>query len=217
MCMEVTATVTSPLRSPFASRPTRNRRNHSRAGRRPTLTLEELERRELPSASGWEALPNADVTPLAGAGSYSVYTPAQVRQGYGFDRLPLNGAGQTIAIVDAYDDPNAYTDLIRFDRTFGLADPPSFVKATPQGTPAANAAWAGEIALDVEWAHAIAPGAKILLVEARSANTLDLLAAVDYARNYAGLSVVSMSWGGPEFFNEASLDSHFTTPAGSPR
>jgi subtilase family serine protease len=160
------------------------------------------------------ALPNTDVTPLAGTGSFTVYTPAQVRHGYGFDRLSFNGAGQTIAIVAAYDDPNAYADLIRFDRAFRLADPPAFVKATPQGMPAANAAWAGEIALDVEWAHAVAPGAKILLVEAKSANIPDLLAAVDYARNYPGVSVVSMSWGGPEFFNEASFDTYFLTPAG---
>jgi subtilase family serine protease len=188
-------------RIPFARRPT-------------TPALEELERRDVPSVSTWVAQPNTDVTPLAASGVYSVYTPAQVRHAYGFDNLPFNGAGQTIAIVAAYDDPNAYVDLVQFDRAFGLAGPPAFIKATPQGTPAPNAAWAGEIALDVEWAHVIAPQASILLVEARSANTSDLLAAVDYARNYPRVSVVSMSWGGPEFINEAAYDSRFTTPAG---
>ena len=159
-------------------------------------------------------MPDSEVTPLGGTGASTVYTPAQIRQAYGFNNLPFNGAGQTIAIVDAYDDPNVYPDLIAFDRTFGLADPPAFIKATPGGTPMPNANWAGEIALDVEWAHVLAPAASILLVEARTGSTADLLTAVDYARNYPRVSVVSMSWGGPEFFNEAAYDSHFTTPAG---
>src|SRR5262249_44773229 len=93
---------------------------------------------------------------------------------------------------------------------------------TPSTTtfPNRNAGWAGEIALDVEWAHAIAPKATILLVEANSASDTDLLRAVDYARNYvdpvtgATVSQISLSWGAGEFFGEASLDSHFTTPAG---
>src|SRR4051794_14878396 len=77
----------------------------------------------------------------------SVFTPAQVRHAYGFDQVALDGGGQTIAIVDAYDDPNIAADLHHFDVQFGLADP-TFVKATPEGQPAANAGWAGEIALD---------------------------------------------------------------------
>ena len=68
--------------------------------------------------------------------------------------------------------------------------------------------------LDVEWAHAIAPEATILLVEASSASFSDLLAAVKYAANYTGVSVVSMSWGTDEFNGETSYDSYFTTPAG---
>ncbi len=66
----------------------------------------------------------------------------------------------------------------------------------------------------MEWAHAIAPGARILLVEANSANLSDLLTAVNYARNQPGVSVVSMSWGAGEFSGENSYDSYFTTPAG---
>ena len=88
--------------------------------------------------------------------------------------------------------------------------------------PSTDSGWAGEISLDVEWAHAIAPGANILLVEASSADTTDLMAAVDYARHAAGVSVVSMSWGGSEFFSwgggesqsQTTYDPYFTTPAG---
>ena len=71
-----------------------------------------------------------------------------------------------------------------------------------------------EISLDVEWAHAIAPAANIVLVEANSDSFSDLLTAVKYAANYSGVSVVSMSWGTDEFNGEASYDSYFTTPAG---
>jgi subtilase family serine protease len=176
-----------------------------------------LETRALLSAAGWVAAPNLHVQPLAGPG-YSVYTPQQIRHAYGFDAISFNGVtgdgtGQTIAIVDAYDAPYIASDLATFDATFGLPNP-TLIKATPGGQPAADAGWAGEITLDVEWAHAVAPKATILLVEAASNSDVDLLAAIDYARNYAGVSVVSMSWGGSEFYNEASLDSYFTTPTG---
>src|SRR5262249_16756927 len=67
---------------------------------------------------------------------------------------------------------------------------------------------------DVEWAHAMAPGANIVLIEANSPNYSDLMAAVDYARNQPGVSVVSMSWGSGEWFTESGYDSYFTTPAG---
>src|SRR5262245_38411443 len=150
----------------------------------------------------------------------AVYTPSQIRHAYGFDQITFangtivgDGRGQTIAIVDAYDDPNIFSDLHHFDQTFGLPDPPSFVKARQVGT-RADAGWAGEIALDVEWAHAIAPGANLLLVEARSSSLSDLLSAVDYAASQPGVSVVSMSWGAGEFSSERALDSHFVTPAG---
>src|SRR5262249_50727787 len=121
-----------------------------------------------------------------------------------------------IAIVDAYDDPNIAGDLQKFDAAFGLPNP-SFTKVNQTGgtkLPAANSGWATEIALDVEWAHAIAPGAKIVLVEANSSSMSDLMTAVNTARNYAGVVAVSMSWGGGEFSSEVNYDSYFTTPAG---
>ena len=180
------------------------------------LQLEELESRALPSAAGLSpqfAAPDSHATPLAASAS-ATYTPDQIRHAYGFDRLPFNGAGQTIAVVDAFDDPNILADLRTFDQTFGLPDPPSFAKKTPEGAPPMDGLWAGEISLDVEWAHAVAPGAHILLVEAKSDSFADLLGAVDYARRQPGVSVVSMSWGGTEFNGETAQDATFTTPAG---
>jgi hypothetical protein len=71
-----------------------------------------------------------------------------------------------------------------------------------------------ETALDVEWAHVIAPNASILLVEANSPSDTNLYAAVDTARNRAGVSVVSMSWGSDETSADSAFDAHFTTPSG---
>ena len=71
--------------------------------------------------------------------------------------------------------------------------------------PAPNSGWIGEIALDVEWAHAIAPKANILLVEANSSSDTDLFTAVRYAASQPGVVAVSMSWGGGEFSGETEL------------
>ncbi len=178
-------------------------------GRRKCI-FEPLETRSLLSASG---LPEITASPLAQAvvNVSAPYTPAEIRQAYGFSNISANGAGQTIAIVDAYDDPNILSDLKTFDSTFGLPDP-LFQKVNQNGSqtqlPTANSGWGLEIALDVEWAHAVAPAAKILLVEANSSYLSDLLAAVDYASSAA--KVVSMSWGASEFSSETSYDSHFS-------
>src|SRR5690606_14213158 len=80
--------------------------------------------------------------------------------------------------------------------------------------PGTSSGWALETALDVQWVHALAPGANILLVEADSANFSDLTAAVDYARNVPGVSVVSMSWGAGEWAGETFYNQYFTTPPG---
>ena len=84
----------------------------------------------------------------------------------------------------------------------------------PAGAGNPNGNWEVEEALDVEWAHAMAPGANIVLVEANDASYLNLFAAVDAARNLSGVSVVSMSWGSSEFSGETLYDAHFQTPAG---
>jgi hypothetical protein len=158
-------------------------------------------------------------------------TPTQVRKAYGINQISFpaingsapaaDGTGQTIAIVDPYDDPTIAADLQVFDQQFGLADA-GFTKvgidangnASTTQFPPPNADWAGEIELDVEWAHAVAPGANILLVEANSSNNPDLLSAVSYASNQPGVVVVSMSWASPELPNDSQLDRFFSTPAG---
>jgi subtilase family serine protease len=195
----------------------------SRRRRTARPRLEVLERRDLPSAVG-ELAPQIDLAPLAGTTPWVVYTPGQVRHAYGFDRVSYTGAGQTIAVVVAYDDSNLLNDVAVFDRQFGLpgqtaAQVAGFLTRVSQtgsrtALPAPNVNWAVETALDVEWAHAIAPQARILLVEASSAFGGDLLAAVDFARRQSGVSVVSMSWGSREFAGEAGYDGVFTTPPG---
>jgi hypothetical protein len=139
------------------------------------------------------------------------FFPGTVRTAYGFNnfptfavngqQVPADGTGQTIAIVDAFDDPNIQGDLANFDSTFGLQDPPSFniigqtggVRPTNTAPPATNSP-EFETTLDVEWAHAIAPGANILLVEANSTSTSDLDQAALTAATYPGVSVVSISY-----------------------
>ena len=119
---------------------------------------------------GWRS----DNQPLVAAAGPIGYTPPRIQAYLG---LAGDGSGQTIAIVDAYDNPNVEADLNVFSQQFGLpqtcgspgANPNdcfTFTKATPQGTPRVNRGWALEIALDVEWAHAVAPKATIMLVEA---------------------------------------------------
>jgi subtilase family serine protease len=186
------------------------------------LLMESLEPRSMLSASlGASSIlvqPNVQgvLAPLTTSSGVSVYTPAQIRAAYGFTGLSETGAGQTIAIVDAYGDSTLSADLSAFDQEFGLANPKLSVVNETGGSalPANNSGWDMEISLDVEWAHAIAPGANILLVEASSSSLGDLLTAVNTARNAAGVSVVSMSWGASDFSGEAAYNSYFTTPAG---
>lgn len=158
------------------------------------------------------------------------FVPSRMRHAYAIDQIRFqsgtiigNGAGQTIAIIDAYDDPQmvsssdpnfSSSDLHQFDVAFGLPDPPSFQKLEPQGTPSQNSGWIGEIALDVEWAHAIAPAASIDLVEALNSGNTNLNNATSFARGITGVSVVSMSFGGSEFSTEHNTDSIYTTPSG---
>jgi len=150
----------------------------------------------------------------------ALLSPNQTKQAYHLSTDPAAGAGKTIAIVDAYDNPNALRDLNTFNSQYfpGSANQCNsnncFEKHTMSFFTSPNRGWALEESLDVQWAHAIAPGAKILLVEARSAGLSDLLSAVDYARKQPNVTSVSMSWGGSEFSGQSSYDSHFT-PGGT--
>lgn len=140
-----------------------------------------------------------------------------------------SGGTQTIAIVDAYDDPNAAADLAFFSAQFGLPYSDSSFKVVyasgsqPPEDPTGG--WELEEALDIEYAHAMAPNATIYLVEANSNYDSDLFPAVLVASNLVqcgktttcpagskGKGEVSMSWSGEEYPGELSLDQFFTTP-----
>jgi subtilase family serine protease len=122
------------------------------------------------------------------------------------------GGAKMIAIVDAYDAPNAASDLAAFSTQFGLPAA-TFQKVYASGSqPPYDAGWETEESLDVQWTHAMAPDAQIVLVEAASNSYTDLMTAEDVASkmvNAAGGGEVTNSWGGGEWSSETSYDSHF--------
>ena len=215
-------------------------RTRSRARRRRTLAFEALEPRILLSAGSVSPGGGSPISAAPGVSPSAVgeITPQEMRAAYGINLITAgsivgNGQGQTIAIVDAYDDPDlvsstapgfSTSDLAAFDaywtaHGYTLPDPPSFTKLDQNGgtsypgtDPTGN--WEIEESLDVEWAHVIAPDASIVLVEADDNSTDNLMTAVNTARNLPGVSAVSMSWGGGEFSGETAYDADFTTPAG---
>lgn len=155
------------------------------------------------------------------------YSPMQMLHAYGFDQVKFNGgtvngdgSGQTIAIVDAFSNRDSngnnlsFSDLQTFDQNFGLLDPPSFKVVYTQGStqvttpPPVDTGWALEMDLDIEWAHAIAPKANIILVNTADNSYTNLLGGDTWAANN-GASVISNSWGSSEFAGETSNDSTF--------
>jgi subtilase family serine protease len=152
--------------------------------------------------------------PLATKTAVYGYGPLQFQTAYGVNGVAAQPTGQTIGIVDAYDDPNAESDLNTYSQHFGLPACTTangcFTKVNQTGGttyPSANQGWAFEISLDVQITHAMCPGCNILLVEANSNSFSDLLAAEDYATSNA--TVVSNSWLGNEFSTETIYDGHF--------
>jgi subtilase family serine protease len=142
------------------------------------------------------------------------YQPGQLRAAY---RLPavyargITGKGATIAIVDPFGSPTIRADLAVFDRQFGYPAPPKFTVSTPAGRlprwnpgNAEMASWAGETTLDVEYAHALAPGASILLVETPVSENEGtsgfpaIVRAEEYVVNHGLASVISQSFGATE-------------------
>jgi subtilase family serine protease len=141
-------------------------------------------------------------------GGVACYGPGAIRAAYGLTGLisRYTGAGQTIVILDAFGSPTALTDLQAFDSAFGLPNPPSFTVVTMPGTPAFDptnqdqVGWAEEVSLDVQWSHAMAPGANIVLLAAKSDSDDDLVAGLNYAISNGLGDVVSMSFGESEAF-----------------
>jgi hypothetical protein len=192
----------------FAKRNLSDRSLHTRPRMQPQV--EELESRNLLS-------PLVAEKPVPGI---TGYTPTDILNAYGISQLGVAqpGAGQTIAIVEAFQQPQIQADAATFDARYGL---PALnltvindgaVQADPTG------GWQQETALDVEWAHAIAPYARIILVDAAT-DLVDaagipvaLLHAAAVAASQPNVHVVSMSWGYNEFPAETHYDSQFATP-----
>ena len=144
--------------------------------------------------------PAVSVTPLFSGTSPTGLSPSQVSTAYGANQISFgnvtgNGAGQTIAIIDASYDPNIASDLAEIRLAVrACRHPASFTQYVENGLQQIDPGWALETALDVEWAHAMAPAANIVLVEAQP-TVNDLFSAVSFASHLPGVSVVSMSWG----------------------
>lgn len=162
-----------------------------------------------------DAVADLDVNgQIAADGLPNGYSPADLQAAY---QLPGSGADQsgTVAIIDAFDDPTAETDLAVYRQTYGL--PPCtaasgcFQKVDQRGgsqLPATDAGWAQEMSLDMEMVSAACPGCRILLVEADSATLDDLGAAVDTAAAL-GADAISNSYGGPEFTGQSAYVSAY--------
>jgi subtilase family serine protease len=151
------------------------------------------------------------------------YQPSQLRTAYHLPALyskGITGKGETIAIVDSFGSPTIKSDLATFDKQFGIAAPPAFTIIAPAGkVPAFNAGnsdmlnWASETTLDVEYAHALAPGAKILLVETPVSETEgvtgfpQIVTAEKYVLGHYKVGVISQSFSATEetFKNYAQL------------
>jgi subtilase family serine protease len=216
------------------------------ARRRPALSLERLEERQLLSTLSTAnsallppvlpAVSSSDITILPDGGGVpsALYTPAQIRSAYGVSQITDEGKGETIAVVDAFSQPDIASDINKFSTQFGLpkmdglsGDPTLSISTptgqTPPGPPSNSDQddWSIEISLDVEWAHSIAPYANIDLVECQNDSGDSLFAAevdgqpfssgVVYAASLPGVVVVTNSYGGSEFDGETDYDSEFTT------
>src|SRR5579863_3248027 len=164
--------------------------------------------------------PSGKGTTGNGSGPGGTMAPSDFQKYYA---IPAGTGSGAIALVVAYDYPNALNDFNTFSGLFGLPQETSsnatlssnrtlqVVYATGS-RPRSNSGWSQEAALDIEWSHAMAPGAKIFLVEARSSQNTDLLDAVAKAATLPGVAQISMSWGGSEVSTEASNDGYFTKP-----
>jgi hypothetical protein len=174
------------------------------------------------------------VNPVRGAYGLGTYGSGGITGGIVFGTTPADGAGETIAIIDAYDDPSASSDLNAFSAYYNLPQfngtgQPTFQKLNQTGGTSlpgvdtsgpyhttGNSDWEIEESLDIEWVHAMAPKANIILFEANNTGS-GLYTAVQTAAATTGVVAVSMSWSGPEFFGESSDDTaYFTTPSGHP-
>jgi subtilase family serine protease len=141
------------------------------------------------------------------------YSPQEMRTAYGLNKLVdggMVGSGQTIVLIESYGSPTALADLQTFDQDYGLPDPPSLTVLAPLGavpfdpTDSTQVGWAFETTLDIQWAHAIAPGAAIVVLTSPVAETEgvqgmpEFLALERYALDHHLGKIISQSWGATE-------------------
>jgi subtilase family serine protease len=153
--------------------------------------------------------------PMDGSHGPRCYQAKQIQNAYNYSGLlaaGIDGRGKTITIIDAYGSPTIQTDLQTFDSVMGLPNPPSFQVITPAGSPPPfdvndpnQFGWSVETTLDVEWAHAMAPGANIVLDVAASNNDSDILNATQYVIQHRVGDVISQSFGEAEACMDSGL------------
>jgi subtilase family serine protease len=161
-------------------------------------------------------LSDGTVRPAAAATTPSGYGPTDLHSAY---NLPTTGgSGQTVGIVDAFNDPTAAADLAVYRSTYGLpactVASGCFRQVGETGTstlPTTDTGWAQEESLDLDMVSAICPGCKILLVEATSASDADLATSVDEAATL-GATEISNSYGGSEASSETAENADYTHP-----
>ncbi|HET9102844.1 MAG TPA: S53 family peptidase [Solirubrobacteraceae bacterium] len=144
--------------------------------------------------------------------------PAQIQSAYKL--AGLNASGRTVAIVDAYNDPKAASDLATYRNAYGLpactVSNGCFEQINQNGAtsplPSGDYGWAEEISLDLDAVSAACPTCHILLVSAKSASTSDLATAVNTAAKQPGVAAISNSYGGSEASSETSTDSAYNHP-----
>jgi subtilase family serine protease len=166
----------------------------------------------VPTPAGVKLRPNV-------LGNSGAYDPGFLQNAYNLQAISSTaGVGATVAIVDAYDDRSAASDLAYYRSYFGLpaCGTGCFTKVNQYGQqggyPRPNSGWAQEISLDLDMVSAICPNCKILLVEARSSSQADLGTAVNYAASVPGVVAISNSYGGSEWSGEASYDGYYNHP-----
>jgi subtilase family serine protease len=157
-------------------------------------------------------------TGIFGLGPSGFYGPADLQSAYNLPST-TKGSGQTVAVIDAYDDPNAEADLGVYRSNYGLSACTTangcFEKLNQNGQtsplPSGDQNWGFEISLDTQMVSAICPNCKIKLIEANSSGFGDLETAIDTAVGL-GIHVVSTSWGTGEYASETSDDVNFNHP-----
>src|SRR5437588_6125730 len=160
-----------------------------------------------------EGKPLATTSPASGS-----YGPTDLQAAYALVGA-ASGSGATVAIVDAYDNPNAAADLTAYRSQYGLPTCTNsngcFRKLNQNGQssplPVGNSGWGQEIDLDIEMVSAACPSCRIVLIEASSANFSDLATAVDTAAGL-GAVAISNSYGGSEYGSETTDEAHYNHP-----